>query len=271
MKRQIGEIVTKSLAVKPLKAKAADGSDLKEGEFLAYASVFGVKDLDGDVVQPGAFDKTLAEWESKGLPIPLLWGHNTSDPDMNIGEVLTATADDHGLLVHCRCDLEGGKGPQTHRLIKGGRVNNLSYTYRITAGEFIIPQGENAKDEDPYFRIDEVDLFEISVVPIGANQETAILAVKSAVGSMAAKAGRTLSAKNEEALRGALSQAEGIVTALKEVLPAGEESADEEDQDQTSGKEPPPDATATKSSSSQSDSATPSPSVYLALLDLSEA
>lgn len=268
MKRQIGDIVTKSMAVKPpTKSKAADGADLKEGEFLAYASVFGVKDLDGDVVQPGAFDKTLADWQEKGLPIPLLWGHNTADPDMNIGEVLTATPDDHGLLVHCLCDLEGGKGPQTHRLIKAGRVNNLSYTYRITAGEFIIPQGDTAKDEEPYFRIDEVDLFEISVVPIGANQETAILAVKSALGAMAAKAGRTLSAKNEDALRGALSQAEGIVTALKGVLPDNSSDAGEEDQEQTSGKEPPPDATETKSSS-HSDTATPSPSVYLALLDL---
>lgn len=259
MKRQIGEIVTKSLSVKPLKAKAADGSDLKEGEFLAYASVFGVKDLDGDVVEPGAFDKTLAEWKEKGLPIPLLWGHNTADPDMNIGEVITATPDEHGLLVHCLCDLEGGKGPQTHRLIKGGRVNNLSYTYRIAKGEFIIPQGESAKDEEPYFRIDEVDLFEISVVPIGANQETAILAVKSAVGAMAAKAGRTLSAKNEEALRGALSQAEGIVTALKGVLPE-DDPADEEDQEDTSGKEP-------SSVDTKSAETTPSPSVYLALLD----
>lgn len=268
MKRQIGDIVTKSMAVKPpTKSKAANGADLKEGEFLAYASVFGVKDLDGDVVQPGAFDKTLADWQEKGLPIPLLWGHNTADPDMNIGEVLTATPDDHGLLVHCLCDLEGGKGPQTHRLIKAGRVNNLSYTYRITAGEFIIPQGTTAKDEEPYFRIDEVDLFEISVVPIGANQETAILAVKSALGSMAVKAGRTLSAKNEDALRGVLTQAEQIVTALKGVLPDDQSDADEEDQDQTSGKEPPADSTATKSPS-QSDTATPSPSVYLALLDL---
>ena len=267
MKRQIGDIVTKSMAVRPpTKSKAANGTDLNEGEFLAYASVFGVKDLDGDVVQPGAFDKTLADWQAKGLPIPLLWGHNTADPDMNIGEVLTATPDDHGLLVHCLCDLEGGKGPQTHRLIKAGRVNNLSYTYRITAGEFIIPQGTTAKDEEPYFRIDEVDLFEISVVPIGANQETAILAVKSAIGSMAATAG--LSTKNEDALRGALTQAEQIVTALKGVLPAVEsddEAGKEEDQDQTSGKEPPPDATATKSPSASA-TATPSPSVYQALI-----
>jgi hypothetical protein len=46
--------------------------------------------------------------------------------------------------------------------------------------------------------------------------------------------------EERDALRGALSQAEEIVTALKGVLPE-DSSADEEDQDQTSGKEPPPD------------------------------
>ncbi len=106
-------------------------------------------------------------------------------------------------------------------------------------------------------------------VPIGANQETEILAVKAATSAMRAKAGRALSAKNEQVLREALAQAEEVVTALKSVLP-DDSSADEEDQDQTSGKEPPADATETKSSS-QSDSATPDPSVYLALLAIDEA
>lgn len=35
--------------------KAGPDSGLAEGEFLAYASVFGNKDSYGDVVMPGAF------------------------------------------------------------------------------------------------------------------------------------------------------------------------------------------------------------------------
>lgn len=266
MKHKVGDIVVKSLTVKPLKAKATDGAaaDLAEGEFLAYASVFGVKDLDGDVVQPGAFDKTLSEWKSSGNLLPLLWGHNTSDPDMNLGDFQSAEVDDHGLLVKGRIDLDGPKGPQTYRLIKGGRVRQMSYSYRITKGEFVIPQGEENADKEPYFRIDEVDLFEISLVQIGANQETEILAVKSVVGSLAAKAGRTLSAKNEDEIRGALSQAEAIVTSLKSVLPEDSSADEEEEQEETSGKEP-------SSADSKSVETTPSPSVYLTLLELSEA
>lgn len=264
MLHQIGDIVTKSLTVKPLQAKASDGAaaDLKEGEFLAYASVFGVKDLDGDVVSPNAFDRTLTEWKASGNLVPMLWGHNTSDPDMNLGDFPSTEADEHGLLVKGRIDLEGPKGPQTYRLIKGGRVRQLSYTYRITKGEFVIPQGEENAEKEPYFRIDEVELFEISIVQIGANQETEILAVKSAAAALQSKADRTLSAKNQDAIRAVVSQLEEAATSLKDALPADDSATgDEEDQDQTSGKEPSPDDVEDKSPGVT----TPSPSVSLAM------
>lgn len=244
---------------------------LAEGEFTGYASVFGNKDSYGDVVLKGAFTNTLAEWERKGVPIPLLWGHNTADPDFNLGEIVEATEDDRGLKVHGRLDMESPKSAQTYRLLKSGRVNQMSFAYRVVDGAYVQPEGDDKTWRDAYYELREVELYEISIVPIGANQETEILAVKSVVGSLAAKAGRTLSAKNEDAIRGALTQAEEIVTALKSVLPADDTSddeADEEDQDQTSGKEPPSGATERKRAPSQPGPATPSPSVLLALTEI---
>lgn len=243
---------------------------LAEGEFTGYASVFGNRDSYGDIVIKGAFTNTLAEWERKGVPIPLLWGHNTADPDFNLGEIVEASEDDRGLKVHGRLDMESPKSAQTYRLLKSGRVNQMSFAYRVVDGAYIQPEGEDKTWRDAYYELRELELYEVSIVPIGANQETEILAVKSVIGSLAAKAGRTLSAKNETALRGALTQAEEIVTALKSVLPADDDSSDadeEKDQEQTSGKEPPADATATKSPS-ESDTATPNPSVDLALLEI---
>lgn len=237
---------------------------LKEGEFIAYASVFGNKDLVGDVMMKGAFTKTLAEWKRKGVPIPLLWGHNMADPDFNLGYV-DAEEDDKGLKVHGYFDMESPKSAQTYRLLKSGRTNQMSITYRVVDGAFVMPEGEKATYKDAYYELREIDLFECSIVQVAANQEAEVMAVKSVVGALASKAGRTLSTKNEEAIRGALTQAEQIVAALKGVLP-DKDPADEEDQDKTSGKEPPSDATATKSS--QSDEATPSPSVLLALTEI---
>lgn len=234
----------------PIKIKT-DG--MTDGEFIGYASVFGVKDTCGDVVQKGAFAKTLTDWDTKSVPIPLLWGHNTADPDMNIGHIVTAEEDDHGLKVHGRLDVTNPKAAQTYKLLKSGRVNQMSFAYSVTDGAYVMPESAT---EDPYYSINAVDLYEVSVVPIGANQDTEILSVKSVIGSLAAKAGRTLSAKNEDIIAQCADQAMEIAMALKSVLPPGGE---QQDQNQTSGAEPPPDA------AKQSGEATPTPSVSLAM------
>ncbi len=224
---------------------------LADGEFLGYASCFGNKDSDGDIVVKGAYARTLQEWEAKGNPIPLLWGHNTADPDFNVGEIISAEEDDRGLKVHGRIDMESPKGPQTYRLLKSGRVNQMSFAYQVTDGSF---DATNSA-----YEIRDVDLFEVSIVPIGANSQTEILAVKAATASLAAKAGRVLSQKNEASLRDALEQAEGVAALLKSVLPVDEPV---EDQEKTSGEAPPPEAE--KSAAP----ATPSPSVTLALTNI---
>lgn len=237
---------------------------LAEGEFIAYASVFGNKDMVGDVVLKGAFSDTLAQWKTSGAPIPLLWGHNLADPDFNLGYV-DAEEDEKGLRIHGFFDMDSPKAPQTYKLLKSGRTRQFSITYRVKDGAYVMPEGEDTSYDDAYYEIRALDLFECSVVQVAANQEAEVVAVKSAVSAMQSKAGRTLSSKNEDAIRGALTQAKDIVTALESVLPA---KADEEDQESTSGKEPPPDATEQKTASSQSDPATPTPSVLLALTEI---
>lgn len=239
----------------------ADG--LSEGEFYGYASVFNNKDSYGDVVLQGAFTNTLAEWERSGLSIPVLWGHNMSDPDFNLGECLTAKEDDHGLKVHVKLDLECPKAASTYRLLKAGRVNQMSFSYKVIDGAYIMPEGDEYSYRDAYYELRELELYEVSVVPIGANQETEILAVKSLVSALAAKAGRSLSSKNEDAIRTAVAQLEEATVSLKSVLPE-EVPADEvkQDPDKTSGTESPPEA------EKSSGPATLSPSVSQAEIDI---
>lgn len=240
----------------------ADG--LAEGEFIGYASVFGNKDSYGDVVLKGAFDVSLQEWERSGLAIPVLWGHNMSDPDFNLGECLTATEDDHGLKVHVKLDLECPKAASTYRLLKAGRVNQMSFSYKVIDGAYIQPEGDGMTYRDAYYELRELQLFEVSVVPIGANQETEILAVKSLVASLAAKAGRALSSKTEDAIRGATAQLEDALVALKGVLPDEDPAGEDEkqDPDQTTGTESPPEA------DKLSDPAALSPSVSQAEIEI---
>lgn len=227
---------------------------LAEGEFIGYASIFGNKDSYGDVVIKGAFDVTLAEWERSGLKIPVLWGHNTADPDFNLGECITAEEDSKGLKVHVKLDLECPKAASTYRLLKAGRVNQMSFAYKVIDGAYVQPEGEGKTWRDAFYELRELQLYEVSVVPIGANDQTEILAVKSLANALATKAGRSLSSKNEDAIRSAATQLEDALTSLKSVLPddapadddddpkAGDAGVDTKDPDQTTGTEAPPES-----------------------------
>lgn len=210
-----------------LQVKSAGPDDgLSEGEFLGYASVFGNVDSYGDVVVKGAFLDTLKEWDESAGVIPVLWGHDMVDPFANIGEVLEAKEDDLGLLVKCRLDLENPKAKQVYRLLKGRRVSQMSFAYDVLEGSYVeaVEDGINKS----YYELRKLKLYEVSVVPIGANQETEILGVKAAEAAALVKAGRVLSAKNEAAL---ISIQESITNALKslgEVLAQVAASDDEE-------------------------------------------
>lgn len=195
----------------PVKIKAGPDDGLAEGQFQAYASVFGNKDSYGDVVVKGAFADDLKVWEASGSPIPLLFGHNMSDPDYNIGHVVKAAEDDHGLLVTAQLDLENPKAVQTYRLLKGRRINQMSFAYDVL-------EGGPAKSESlgDYYELRKLKTYEVSVVPIGANQETEVLAVKAAVDAIAGeKAGRVLAQKHIDSLRNA-QEAIGAVIAAAE-------------------------------------------------------
>ena len=197
-----------------IQIKAGPDDGLQEGQFKAYASVFGNIDSYGEAVVKGAFEETLSEWATSGLVLPILFGHNMVDPDFNIGGVIEAKEDDHGLLIHGELDLENPKAVQVYRLLKGRRINQLSFAYDV------LDSGPAEKDDTKYTELRKLKLYEVSIVPIGANQETEVLAVKSIASALQAKAGRVLSAKNEESIKSVRDQLEAAVTALTEVLSA---------------------------------------------------
>lgn len=169
----------------PLQLKAAGpDSGLNEGEFVGYASVFGNVDSYGDVVVKGAFSRTLAGYGEKGAGIPAYWAHRMDDPDMNIGSTVEAVEDDRGLKVRVQLDLDSPKGAQVHKLIKQGRVGMMSFAYAVKEGAY-----REASDDMPeHYELRDLDLYEVSVVPIGANTATELLDVKSMLPDIPAKA-----------------------------------------------------------------------------------
>ena len=191
----------------------AVGTDegLEEGQFTAYASVFGNVDSYGDVVLKGAFDDSLTNWKDSGQNIPALWGHDTYDPFSNIGHVLDAKEDERGLLVTAQLDLENPKAMQVYRLVKGKRINQMSFAYDV------IDSGSAELDGQKVQELKKLNLYEVSVVPFGANSETEILAVKAAADALltGAKSGRSISSKNEGELRKAYDALGAVLSSLE--------------------------------------------------------
>lgn len=164
-------MLTKTLDVE-IKAIGDDG----DGRFQAYASTFDVVDSYGDMVIKGAFLDSLAEYGANGEGIPLYWRHRMDDPFMLIGKTLEAKEDDHGLWVDCSL-LDTNNAKQVHALLKAGLVKQMSFAYDIVEGAWV---DRKAEDGGSYYELRKLKIHEVSVVPVGANQDTEILAVKSA-------------------------------------------------------------------------------------------
>ena len=144
------------------------------GEVLAYASTFDrVPDSYGDVVARGAFAKTLADWQASGNPIPLLFGHRTDDPRMNLGAVIEAEEDERGLKIRARFDEENEIAQYTRKLVKEGRLTKLSFAYdTLDAAPVVLADGTRANE------LRELKLYEVSLVPIPANELTEVIEAK---------------------------------------------------------------------------------------------
>ena len=179
-----------------------EGSE--EGVIAGYASVFGNVDSYGDIVVKGAFSKFLSELAQTGKKVSVYYGHNMDDPRANIGVVTELEETDHGLRFKAQLDLSGETyGRLVYGQLKDGRLDSMSFGYSIV---------DAAPTKDGY-ELRELKLFEVSVVPIPANDQALITEVK---------AGRAISRKNMDLIRAAYE-------ALGELL---DQYGDEEDTEQ---------------------------------------
>lgn len=141
----------------------------EEGLFTGYASTFGNIDLGGDIVDSGAFKKTLKE--SKGK-VPILAHHDTRN---QIGWNMTAIEDEKGLLVTGQLDLNVQKAREQHSLMKMakslGARPGLSIGYRTI-------KAEPDKTNPTVRRLKELKLLEYSVVVFPMNEMASIDDVK---------------------------------------------------------------------------------------------
>lgn len=137
-----------------------------QGEIEGYASNFGNRDLAGDIVQRGAFARSL-----KARPagaVAMLWGHDQKRP---IGVWNEIAEDAHGLRVKGRILTQTVDGRDAYEFARAGAVRGLSIGYRATKAR---------RDLERKARLlEEVDLHEISLVAIPCNPLSGLENVKS--------------------------------------------------------------------------------------------
>ena len=197
------------------------------GKVCGYASTFDrERDAYGDVVAKGAFAKSLEHWKEIGKPIPLLYGHNTSDPKYNIGYITDAREDEKGLYVEASFDAESEVAQDVRHLVKTGRLYQFSFAYDIREAAEV-----TLENEAKAYELRELDLFEVSLVQIPANQHAEVTDVK------AAKAGRRNSKSDEDTMRKAIEAAQEVIRLLNTLLGDGQDDEDDDQTDSTEGGE----------------------------------
>ncbi|MCV2880976.1 HK97 family phage prohead protease [Actibacterium sp. XHP0104] len=117
-----------------------------------YASLFGKTDQGGDVVQRGAYGKSLAALMAAGRRVKMLWQH---DPAQPIGIWDEVREDEVGLYVKGRLLTEVERGREAAALIEAGAIDGLSIGYRTKRAE---------KDASGRRLLSELELWEVSLV-----------------------------------------------------------------------------------------------------------
>lgn len=132
------------------------------GEFEGFASVYGVEDLGGDVVERGAFKRSF---DTRGGVVPILYQHDTRMP---IGKGQLSDSEE-GLVIKGKLALAVPMARVAYELLREKIIDGLSI------GAEIIRQ----KRDGSVRRLQELKLWEVSIVTFAMNPLASVTDVKS--------------------------------------------------------------------------------------------
>jgi len=144
--------------------------DEEKGIISGYGSVFGVKDLGGDIILKGAFSNSL----KSGKSVKMLWQHDPSQP---IGVWTDAKEDDRGLQLKGQLLLDIPQAKVAHTLLKHKALEGLSIGYKTIDYEITGKGDERARE------LKELELWETSLVTFPMNPEAGVTDVKQHINS----------------------------------------------------------------------------------------
>ena len=193
---------------KEFRVKSAEDSGTISGYFSTYDRE---PDSYGDIIAPGAFTETIKKREESGHPFPLCWNH---DLDQIIGKVDSIEDTGKGPLMTASF-FDTPLAQEKRALVLSGCVYQFSFAYEVKkAAQVELEDGTKANE------LRELELFEVSIVPIPANPRAEVTEIKS---------GRRNSKADAEKLEQAITLIRDVLGQLDDTEPEPEESETEEE------------------------------------------
>jgi HK97 family phage prohead protease len=143
-----------------------------DGLFRGYIAVFNNLDGYKDIIDPGAFTKTLSDARATKAQggtdylFPVLWQHQEKEP---IGGFVEAHEDAKGLYAVGQLDLDTDLGKRAYSGMQKGYLKGLSIGYDAVRSRF----GRDAR------HLTEIRMWEGSPVTFPANTEAQVTEVKA--------------------------------------------------------------------------------------------
>jgi uncharacterized protein len=140
-----------------LKIKSIDDA----GTFVGMGAVYGNVDLGGDLIEPGAFSRTL----SAGKKFPVLWQHQADNP---IG-TCTVTDTRDGLQVNGILELSDPTAKKAYTFMRVGVTRGMSIGFDCIKANYV----------GDVRHLTELRLWEMSIVTFPMNEMALVSGVKS--------------------------------------------------------------------------------------------
>lgn len=148
--------------------------DCPNGSLEGYLAVFGNVDLAGEVIQAGAFAKTLSERMANGATVPLMQKHEAAGGGAAdvIDTITRAYEDSYGLRI--RAEFAATEDAQKIRSkVRDGHIKGLSVGYHTISQRRAQVAGKTVTV------LTEMRLREGTVTPFPCNESAVILDAKT--------------------------------------------------------------------------------------------
>ena len=193
--------------------------ELKANEAGSISGFFSTYDKEpdsyGDIIDPGAFTETIKKREESGHPFPLCWNHDFSAV---IGAVDSVKDTEKGPFIEAHF-LDTQLAQDVRKMLQSGAVYQFSFAYDVLNNR--APTQEE-QEKGVTNVLTKVDVFEISVVTVPANQNAVATEVKS---------GRRNNKSDEATIK-------EIIKLAQSLLETKEESEDKPAEDEAKSAEP---------------------------------